>query len=52
MKQASSAQQQTFKLIISVKRVKFMEPLTKQSTGLSIRFNKDKKISVPDDPTN
>ena len=44
--------QQTFKLIINVKRVKFLEALPKQGNSLILRFNKDKKVSVPDDPTN
>lgn len=44
--------QQTFKLIIKVKRVKFLEALPKQGSSLIIRFNKDKKIPVPEDPTN
>ena len=42
----------TFDLLVNVRRLKLTGPLHKSSSTIYIRFNKEKQLKVPDDPTN
>jgi len=43
---------QSFDLLVNVRRLKLIGPLHKSSSSIYLRFNKEKKLTVPDDPSN